>query len=326
MCCCCKNVQEACRDNQENNELMNFKECIKNQKSILMEGALGERLKREFNLVLDENVFIACLIYSEEGRNALYKLWSEYAEIASRYNLPFLATTPTRRVNKERIEKSNYDSSMVKSNVDFLRKVQRQQTAEMYVGGLLGCRGDAYTGEGALEMKEAQIFHTWEVKLFSEANVDFMYAALMPTLGEAAGMALAIEKYEVPYIISFTIKKDGCLIDGTPISDAITYIDNITKSSPICYMTNCVHPKIVYEALMQPFNRNEIVNTRFIGIQANTSPLSFSELDHSNDLKSSEPIEFAEAVLKLREINQFKIFGGCCGTDGRHIKEIARRI
>ena len=310
----------------KHNKLMEFRECMKQQKSILMEGALGERLKREFNLVPDENVFLASLVYSEDGRNALDKLWSEYAGIALKYNLPFLATTPTRRVNKERIEKSIYDSSIVQANVNFLRLVQTQQIGEMYVGGLLGCKGDAYTGEGSLDMKEAQMFHTWEAKLFADAKVDFMYAALMPTLGEAAGIALAMEKYKVPYIISFTIKKDGCLVDGTPISDAIGYIDGITTFPPTCYMANCVHPNIVYAALMQPFNRNEIVKTRFLGIQANTSTLSFSELDHSEDLKTSEPIELAEAISRLQGINPLRIFGGCCGTDGRHMEEIAKRI
>lgn len=118
---------------------MNFEECIKDNKSILMEGAFGERLKREFHLSFDENVVMANLVYSESGRNALNKLWSEYAEIALKYHLPFLATTPTRRVNRERVECSNYDSNIIQANVDFLRQVQQSQKCEMYIGGLIGC-------------------------------------------------------------------------------------------------------------------------------------------------------------------------------------------
>jgi methionine synthase I (cobalamin-dependent) len=91
-------------------------------------------------------------------------------------------------------------------------------------------------------------------------------------------------------------------------------------------MTNCVHPTIVYEALSQPFNENETIRSRFLGIQANTSPLSYAELDHSQDLKSSEPIEFAEAMLRLYKDKQLKILGGCCGTDNRHMEEVAKRL
>lgn len=305
---------------------MSFIDCMKNRNSILMEGALGERLKREYNLVLDEDVAMAGLIYSENGRKALKELWSEYAQIARIYNLPFLATTPTRRTNQERVRRSRFDSTLIRDNVKFLREVQELQNIEMYSGGLVGCKGDAYTGEYALDLKSSKDFHEWEIRLFADAGVDFIYAALFPNVEEAAGMALAIEKYKMHYIISFTIKKDGCLIDGTRISDAIKYIDSLTVSSPVCYMTNCVHPKTVYEALLQPYNNNEVVHKRFKGIQVNTSALSYAELDNSLDLKTEEPAETAIDTVKLREISPIQIFGGCCGTDGRHMNEIAKRI
>lgn len=232
-------------------DTVNFIDCFNSRESILMEGALGERLKREYHLTFDEHVVMASLVYSEEGRHALNQLWTEYADIASTYALPFLATTPTRRVNKESIEKSQFDHSIIRSNIEFLRSVQNNQRTEMFVGGMLGCYGDAYTEQNALNLKESEIFHEWEIKLFAETDVDFLYAALIPNVEEAAGIALAIEKYRIPYIISFTIQRDGCLIDGTTISDAIKYIDKITEYTPVCYMTNCVHPLIVNEALKQ---------------------------------------------------------------------------
>ena len=291
-----------------------------------MEGALGERLKREYGLHFDESVVMASLVYSKRGRKALRELWSGYAEIARLYDLPFLATTPTRRTNRERVEKSCFDAAIIRDNVNFLHTIAKQQKAEMYIGGLLGCRGDAYTGAGCLDMDEAKAFHAWEAELFSEAGADFLYAALMPSFEEAAGMALALEATKLPYIISFTIKADGCLIDGTRISDAIQHIDQLTKVSPICYMTNCVHPKILYEALSQPFNRNETVQKRFAGIQANTSALSYEELDDAPDLKESEPAALAADMVRLRELLPMKIFGGCCGTDFRHMTEVTKRI
>lgn len=305
---------------------MNFIDCMNHSSSILMEGALGERLKREYHLVLDEDVDMAAFIYSESGRRALKEIWSEYAQIAGLYHLPFLATTPTRRTNQERVARSRFDSAIIQDNVNFLREVQKLQNIEMYSGGLIGCKGDAFTGENVLDLESSKEFHDWEVRLFAEAGVDFLYAALFPNVEEAAGMALAIEKYKVPYIISFTIQKDGCLIDGTRISEAIKYIDSLTTNRPVCYMTNCVHPRIVYEALMQPYNNNEIVHKRFKGIQVNASPLSYAELDHSKYIKTSEPTELAIDTAKLREISPFQIFGGCCGTDDRHMNEIARRI
>lgn len=307
-------------------EYMDIKNCIEKKYSILMEGALGERLKREYGLNFDNHVAMAKLIYDAKGRYALKSLWQEYIDIAQKYGLPFLATTPTRRANQERVEQEGCNSSIIIDNVKFLRKIQQESNIEMYVGGLMGCKGDAYTGEDALSESEARTFHKWQADLFCKAKVDFLYAGIMPALPEAMGMAQAMSQTGLPYIISFTIQKDGKLIDGTTISEAIAFIDNSADVKPICYMTNCVHPSIVYEALSQPFNQNPLVKNRFLGIQANTSPLSYAELDYSLELKYSEPIQFAEDMLKLRAISNIKIFGGCCGTDNSHMEQIAQRL
>lgn len=305
---------------------MDFVNCIKNKRAVLMEGALGERLKREYGLCPDDHVAWARLVYNENGRAALKELWQQYISIAKRYELPFLATTPTRRANRERVEWTGGGVGLILDNVKFLRELQRDSGIEMYIGGLMGCKGDAYTGENALPETEAKSFHKWQSDLFCKAGVDFLFAGIIPTLPEAKGMAQAMSETGLPYIISFTIQKDGKLVDGTTIAQAIAEIDHSVCVSPVCYMTNCVHPSIVYEALSQPFNQNSNVRTRFLGIQANTSPLSYAELDGSSDLQCSEPVAFATEMLTLRDISDIKIFGGCCGTDSRHIEQIACRL
>ncbi len=305
---------------------MDFVKCIANYNNILMEGALGERLKREYEVTFDSKVAMASLIYHKEGRKALSSLWTEYIDIARTYNMPFIATTPTRRANYERVTESVYTEKIIADNVAFLKAIKEQSNIEMYAGGLVGCKGDAYTGEEALSEDDAYHFHRWSVNLFAEAGVDFLYAGIMPALPEAAGLARAADLSGLPYIISFTIQADGRLIDGTTIADAIKYIDRITSNKPVCYMTNCVHPNIVYQALSKEFNQNELVKERFIGIQANASPLSYSELDNAKDVYCTEPEQLSMDMLRLKEIGKFKIWGGCCGTNCRHMKSIARKI
>lgn len=310
----------------EAGEYMNFRDCINQNQFVLMEGALGERLKREYGLTFDEQIAMAGLIYEEKGAFALTALWKEYLDIARANDLPFIATTPTRRANRERIEKTSCLETVIADNVAFLKNIQRNCGIEMYVGGLMGCKGDAYTGEGALTEQESSEFHKWTVEQFYKADVDFLYAGIMPTLPEAAGLARAVDETGLPYIISFTIQQDGTLIDGTTIADAISYIDSVTNNKPVCYMTNCVHPSIVRKALLQTFNRNETVRERFRGIQANTSPLSYAELDGAEDLHCSEPEDFAEEMIKLQNVADIKIWGGCCGTDCRHMACVARKL
>lgn len=305
---------------------MDFQQCLAAHDRVLMEGALGERLKREYHLTFDEHVAMAALVYQAAGREALRALWQQYIAIAEAQQLPFLAATPTRRANAQRVAQSIYSPSIIEDNVCFLHDIQKTCRTPMYIGGLMGCKGDAYTGQGALSASEAFAFHSWQAQLFAQTAVDFLYAGIMPTLPEAIGMAQAMASTGLPYIISFTIEENGCLIDGTPIYEAIAAIDAQAFAPPICYMTNCIHPRIALKALMQPFNDQPAVHRRFWGIQANTSPLAYAELDGAVELHASEPVSFAEDMLALRDACGLKILGGCCGTDNRHMAEIAKRL
>lgn len=305
---------------------MGFFESISQKENILMEGALGERLKREYQIQFHESVAMATLIYSEEGRKALRHIWGQYMEIARRHDMVFLAATPTRRANIQQVMTSSVKNSIVRDNVEFLREIQRSSGMEMYVGGLLGCKGDAYTGNGALSIETAKMFHTWQAEQFRQAGADYLLAGIMPTLPEATGMALAMSNTGLPYVISFTIQKQGTLIDGTTIHDAIRFIDERVKHKPAFYMTNCVHPAILAEALDRPFNQTETVRNRFWGIQANTANLPYDQLEGSEELMGTEPKLLAEEMIKLKENYGLKVFGGCCGTDWRHMEFIAERL
>lgn len=294
---------------------------LSTNKYLLMEGALGERLKREYQLTFDEHVAMASLVYSDKGRDALRELWNGYLAIAREYNVPFLATTPTRRANKERVRNSCYTEDIIADNVDFLKTIA-DSYSNMLIGGLMGCKGDAYTGDGELGLEASRDFHMWQVEKFKDAGVDFLYAGIMPMLPEAVGMAQAMSESGLPYIISFTIKDNGKIIDGVNINDAIEIIDSVVDIPPVCYITNCVHPRIVAKALQQPFNQTVTVKQRFLGIQANTSPLSYEELDNSADLKTSDPDQWAVDINNLEEQYRMKIFGGCCGTDNIYMSKM----
>ena len=117
-------------------------------KSTFDGGGLGERLKREYRLKPDPAVALATLVETEQAAPRWKEIWGGYIAIAQAYHLPFLATTPTRRANRERIGCSGFGDPILKDNVAFLQKLKAESSAAMYVGGLMGCRGDAYTGEG----------------------------------------------------------------------------------------------------------------------------------------------------------------------------------
>lgn len=253
-------------------------------------------------------------------------MFGQYISIANRYRFPIMLTTPTRRANQSNVEKSDYNEEILRDNVAFLREVSNKSGNEVYVGALMGCKGDAYQASEVLSTEEAMQFHSWQAQLFKKENVDFFYAGIMPALPEAIGMAKAMGATGIPYIISFMIRENGRLIDGTTIHEAMLAIEEATVNQPLCYMTNCVHPIILAKALSQDFNQTELVSNRLKGLQANASPLSPEELDRCCKQISSDPMDLADEMMKLHHQHPLKIFGGCCGTDHTHIEEIAKRL
>lgn len=311
-----------------------LKLCWQTQTLFLMEGALSERLKHEFHLAVDGPAGMAGLVREKKGREALGILWRQYLAIACRYGMPLLAATPTRRCDRERAASAGLldgegKTSIFEENLALLCEIRDEadrQNALMFAGGMLGCRGDAYTGFGCLSAEEALKLHCWQAKLLRDAGADFLYAALMPCLPEAIGMAQAMAETGLPAIMSFTLREDGCLSDGTSLDTAIAVIDAETLPKPLFFMTNCIHPSLVIKALSQPFNRTERVRKRFLGIQANASALSYKELEYSAVTRQSHPEELAKDMLKLKNNFGMRLFGGCCGTTNIHMEAIAKAL
>jgi S-methylmethionine-dependent homocysteine/selenocysteine methylase len=305
---------------------MDFQTCFNTSPVILMEGAIGERLKREYGFMPDVSVALAGHIYNAGAKQAMGKIFKEYAATAGKYGLPLMTTTPTRRANRDRVRNSLFTKGIIEDNVRFLQQIKKNAKANIFVGGLMGCKGDAYKATDILSIEQAQEFHSWQADLFKKAGTDFLFAGIMPALSEAVGMAKAMENTSLPYIISFMIRENGKLIDGTSIDNAILNIDKMTVRKPVCYMTNCVHPIILKKALACKINQTQLVKERFCGIQANASPLSPEELDICQDLKCSDSVRLANDMMELQEFFPLKIFGGCCGTDNTHLAEIAKRL
>lgn len=301
-----------------------FTEAFNTSLALLTEGAIVERLRHEYHIRLDEQIVHAGLIYNEQHKEQLATIYRQYLDIAEARQLPLLLMTPTRRANKERIAASGYkDRDVLKDNAAFLSGLAETYTTPVYIGGLTGCRGDAYSGQRHFSVEEAFNYHLPTLLDLQEAGVDYLFAGIMPELTEATGMAKAMETTGLPYIISFMIGRNGRLMDGTFIHEAIETIDKQTSRPPLCYMANCVHPDILLEALLHPMNDTELVKARFNGIQANAACLSPEELNECSCLQSSTAAELSDSLLSLFWDFPLKICGGCCGTDGSHLEMFA---
>lgn len=176
-----------------------FTESYDTCPALLTEGAIVERLRHEYRISLDEQIVHAGLIYDEQHKQQLAAIYSQYLDIAESSRLPLLLMTPTRRANKERIAVSAFrEKDILADNVAFLSELRDRYTTPVYIGGLTGCRGDAYSNRKYFSIEEAFSYHLPTLLDFKESEVDYLFAGIMPELTEATGMAKAMETTGLP--------------------------------------------------------------------------------------------------------------------------------
>jgi homocysteine S-methyltransferase len=125
----------------------------------------------------------------------------------------------------------------------------------------------------------------------------------------------------MPVVISFTLETDGRLPSGERLGEAILTVDELTDPGPAYYMINCAHPTHFQHAL----EGGDRWLGRLRGIRANASRKSHAELDAAAELDDGDPYELgSEYATLVARFPELTILGGCCGTDERHIEQIAR--
>ena len=60
-------------------------------------------------------------------------------------------------------------------------------------------------------------------------------------------------------------------------------------------------------------------------MQANTSTANPENLNDCSEFQIEDFDVLINSMIELKDNNNFKILGGCCGTDHRHIEELAKR-
>ena len=137
---------------------------------------------------------------------------------------------------------------------------------------------------------------------------------------EAIGITRAARKVNLPVAISFTVETDGNLPTGQTLQSAIEQVDEATSGYPVYYMINCAHPTHFEHILADGGRWLE----RLRGIRANASRKSHAELNEAPDLDMGDPIELGMQYSRLRNrLPNLNVMGGCCGTDHRHVEQIA---
>ena len=294
---------------------MTLKQMLERHSLILAEAAIAERLRRMEDVTLHPTLFNAPLVYDPHAGMRMQTLYHQYIGIAAAAQVPILLAAPTWRLDKERIATADVPGTINRDAVSYMLRVRQEAGYEpVGVGALLGPRHDCYDPQAALAAGAAEDFHRWQANELACSGAEYLLAQTIPALSEALGMARAMVATGLPSVVSFCIDRQGRVLDGSPLDEAILRIDEDTGGALAGYMVNCSHP-----TFLRPEEMAAAALRRLIGYDANASSRDHRELEGSAATRVDSRQEWVDTMLDLNRRHGIRILGGCCGTDERHL-------
>lgn len=283
-----------------------------------------------FNRGLDLPAFASHTLFARsDGRDALSDYFRGFLELACEHGAGFVLDTATWRAQREFADTlATTPDALRRANhhaVSFARELQVYYTCEdtpIVINGVIGPCGDGYAPERWLTSAEAETYHGEQIRWLADAGVDMLSAVTFTNVSEAIGAVRAAQRVGLPIAVSFTVETDGHLPDGCSLQDAIDTVDAKTGAAPAYYMVNCAHPTHFVSKLA-----GGDWLERIRGFRCNASRKSHAELDESETIDCEAPEALADDCMQLIErVPHANVFGGCCGSDLRHIHAIASHL
>jgi S-methylmethionine-dependent homocysteine/selenocysteine methylase len=267
------------------------------------------------------------LLRRPDGEQALRKYFSTYAALAREFGAGLILESATWRASADWGTRLGYDEpGLADANrravrlLEDIRDEFGRDAARVVISGCVGPRGDGYNPVDTMSEVEATTYHRKQIQWLADTPVDMVTAITMNYAEEAVGVARAARAAGLPVAISFTVETDGRLTTSQTLRAAIEQVDTATAGYPAYYMINCAHPTHFERVVAE---RSPWVE-RIRGLRANASRKSHAELNEATELDVGDPVEFGVQHAELKQqLPQLTVMGGCCGTDHRHIEQIA---
>jgi homocysteine S-methyltransferase len=283
----------------------------------------------ETDLVFHHGIELPCfaafpLLEQSGPREVLRRYYAGYLQIAREHGAGFVVEAATWRANADWAARLGFSSDRLDSvnrrAIELAEEVRGAAALEGITAVVSGCIGPR---EEVMTAAEAERYHTPQITTFAATTADQVTAVTMNNAAEAIGIVKAAAAVDIPAAISFTVETNGRLVTGQSLRDAIEEVDGETDRSAAYFMVNCAHPTHLATSFADdgPWLR------RLAGLRLNASTRSHAELDEAEELDEGDPDDFGAGTAALRErLPAATVFGGCCGTDARHVAAIWRRL
>ncbi len=294
---------------------LSYTERVNEDPIILMDGATGTELQQR-GFELASPGWSAAAI--RETPETLLEIHQDYVNAGAE-----IITANTFRTHARNLQETMWKNDarlLTQEAVDIARQASNKFT---YVAGSVAPLEDCYSPQLTPSKTELEVEHSQHIQNLVEAGVDVVLIETQITIREAFIAASCCDQLGVPFMVSFTCGRDGDLLSGEPLDQAIL---EVLPFSPEAVLFNCLPVDEISAKLdvVIKLNESSRMGSRIRpGAYANTGRLMRDGTWESTE--GEYPAVYAEFATTWKELG-IKLIGGCCGTTPEHIESVHKTL
>ena len=270
------------------------------------------------------------LLDDPEADTVIRNMYRRYLDVAAEQGVGVLLNGHDYRASPDWGAKLGYSAEglqqMQRRTIQFLDEMRAEyadRVTDVYIAACIGPRGDAYGTGGEITADEAEDYHSVQLHNLDGTAADMAVAATFNNIPEAIGVIRAAKGAGMPIGVSLTLTPEGRLRSGPTLREAVETVDEVTAGAAAWFGTNCSHPLEFEPAIADAGPWLD----RLRYIRPNAAKMDKIALCSLGHLEDGDPEELGEQMGDVvRRLPRADIIGGCCGTDERHLSEIARKV
>ena len=295
----------------------------------LTEGGVETEVMYKWGYELPEFAMFT-LLDNPEADEVIRNMYRRYFDVAAEHDTALLLNGHDYRASPDWGAKLGYSPEGLREIqqrvirfLDELRTEYADRVSDVYIAACIGPRGDAYGSGGDITADQAEDYHSVQLRNLGGSGADMAVAATFNNIPEAIGVIRAANALGIPIGVSLTLTPESRLRSGPSLREAVETVDEATGGGAAWFGTNCSHPLEFEPALADAGPWLE----RLRYVRPNAAKMDKIALCSLGHLEDGDPVELGRQMGEVaKRFPQADILGGCCGTDERHLAEIAKNV
>lgn len=287
----------------------NFKNGLKGGKIFILDGAMGTEIYRR-GAKTPGTLWSAQVLLKNPG--LVKRIHKDYINAGAQIITTNTFSTKERAFRKVGMAGKGREVTLLACK---LARQAREESGkdDVLIAGSVAPLEDCYSPELVPPDDELKKEHLEYAKSLKDGGVDFLLAETMISLREIKAVCDASKKVGLPIAAGFCCNKDGNLLSGEKLTDAVGLVE---KHNPLFLSLNCMSIDLISKALKKLRRLTKLPIAVYA--QGDGQPSDDQGWKFEGNSKPEIYSKYAREWLK----DGAQIIGGCCGTNPDYIKNL----